>query len=110
MPKVKLHRCSLLWFKGNLHPCHRVQKALDDMGVEYEIVKEPMMRGKRTTIERMTGQRLLPVVEFEDGLSYREQSADMAARVRAGRLFEGREGPAAPAPPAPGEEASTSSY
>ena len=95
MPKVKLHRCSLLWFKGNLHPCHRVQKALDDTGIEYEIVKEPMARGKRTTIQQRTGQKLLPMVEFEDGSVYRAESAEMVARIRAGKLFEGREGDAA---------------
>jgi glutaredoxin len=90
MAKVKLHRCSFLWFKGNLHPCARVQKALDDQGIEYTIVKEPAMRGKRDWVAGATGQRLLPVIEFEDGSIYRERSKDMAARIRAGKLFEGR--------------------
>ena len=45
---VKLHRCPLLWAKASRHPCWSVQKALDDMGVEYEIVKEPWpLRGRR---------------------------------------------------------------
>lgn len=85
---VKLHRCSLLWLKGDWHPCHRVQKALDEAGVEYEIVKEPTLpRGRRKDVERLTGQFMLPVIEFEDGTAYREQSEDMAARIRAGKLF-----------------------
>jgi hypothetical protein len=31
---------------------------------------------------------LLPVIEFDDGTTYRAESADMAARVRAGQLFD----------------------
>jgi hypothetical protein len=45
-------------------------------------------RGKRTEVERMTGKRLLPVIEFEDGRIYREESKEMAARIEAGKLFE----------------------
>ena len=37
---VKLHRCSGMWAKFGPHPCWRVQKALDDAGVEYEVVQE----------------------------------------------------------------------
>ena len=36
---IKLHRCSALFVKVGGHPCWRVQKALDDAGVSYEIVK-----------------------------------------------------------------------
>jgi glutathione S-transferase len=85
---VKLHRCSNLWVKIGAHPCWKVQKALDDQGIEYEVVKEPVRRGKRTEVERMTGKRLLPVIEFEDGRIYREESKEMAARIEAGKLFE----------------------
>ena len=35
---LKLHRCPHTWIKLSGHPCWKVQKALDDMGVEYEIV------------------------------------------------------------------------
>jgi glutathione S-transferase len=83
---VKLHRCSLMWFKLGAHPCWRVQKALDDAGVDYEVVKEPLMRGKRTDVEQNTGQRALPAIELEDGRWIREESKDLAARVREGRL------------------------
>ena len=44
---VKLHRCGHLWTKVDAHPCWRVQKALDDAGVEYEIVKESWPGRKR---------------------------------------------------------------
>ena len=40
---VKLHRCPLLFLKIGAHPCHVVQTALDEQGIEYEIVKAPTM-------------------------------------------------------------------
>jgi glutaredoxin len=88
---VKLHRCSNLWVKIQGHPCWKVQKALDDQGIEYEVVKEPLRRSKRTETERRTGQRLFPWIEFEDGSVYRAESKEMAGRIRAGKLFEGRQ-------------------
>ena len=44
---IKLHRCSNLWVKISGHPCWKVQKALDEQGIEYEIVKGPLRTGKR---------------------------------------------------------------
>jgi glutathione S-transferase len=88
---VKLHRCKKLWLRVDLEPCWRVQHALDDMGIEYELVEHPHRRGRRDELARLTGQRLLPVIELEDGRTYRAESKDMAARIRAGRLFEGAE-------------------
>jgi glutathione S-transferase len=86
---VKLHRCSNVWVKLDGHPCWRVQKALDEQGIDYEIVKEPLRKSKRTgTIDR-TGQNLFPWLELEDGTAYREESKDMAERILAGRLFSG---------------------
>ena len=85
---VKFHRCRFTWFKV-AHPCWTVQKALDDQGIEYEIVKEPTFpRGKRAVVIEHTGQHFLPAVEFEDGSWYREQSGVMASEIGAGRLFE----------------------
>ncbi len=92
---VKLHRCSNLWVKLDGHPCGRVQKALDEQGVEYELVKGPLRRGKRVRVEQLSGQRAYPVIEFEDGSAYRAESKEMAQRIRDGRLFEGHEPPAA---------------
>jgi hypothetical protein len=89
---VKLHRCSTMWVKIDGHPCWRVQKALDQAGVEYTVVKGPVRRLKRVALERLSGQRSYPVIEFDDGSIYREESKDMAARIRAGKLMEARGG------------------
>ena len=40
------------------HPCWKVQSALDEQGIEYEIVKGPLRRGKRGGVEQMTGQHM----------------------------------------------------
>lgn len=85
---VKLHRCRNLWVKVGGHPCWRVQKALDEAGVAYEVVPGPVRRSKRDHMDAHTGQRLYPAIEFEDGTWYREQSAEMAKTIRAGRLGE----------------------
>jgi glutaredoxin len=85
---VKLHRCPNVWVKLQGHPCWRVQSALDERGIEYEVVKGPLRRGKRDEIERLSGQRRYPVIEFEDGSIYREQSSDMAETIKAGKLEE----------------------
>jgi glutathione S-transferase len=85
---VKLHRCSVKWAKFNAHPCWKVQKALDEQGVEYEVVAGPLRPGKRNELEQLSGQRKYPAIEFEDGRVYREESTDMAARISAGKLFD----------------------
>jgi len=79
---IKLHRCSNEWLKIEPHPCWRVQKALDEAGVEHEIVKHPVLRWKRKEYERRTGQRLLPAIEFPDETILREESADLVARIK----------------------------
>jgi glutathione S-transferase len=90
---IKLHRCRNEWVKFEGHPCWRVQKALDESGVEYELELGPVRRGKRDDLERLSGQRIYPVIEFEDGTAYRAESKAMAERIRSGTLLE---------PPAPG--------
>jgi glutathione S-transferase len=85
---VKLHRCSQEWVKISGHPCWRVQKALDEQGIEYELVKGPLRAGKRDALEELSGQRKYPVIEFEDGRTYRAESSEMAERIREGKLFE----------------------
>ena len=82
---VRLHRCSTPWRFG---PCWRVQKALDDRGISYEIVTGPLRPSKRANLHRLSGQQLYPVIEFENGSIYREESKDMAAMIRVGRLDE----------------------
>ena len=87
---VKLHRCRNVWLKIEPHPCWRVQKALDEQGVDYELVTGPVRRGKREDLERLSGQRIYPVIEFEDGGVYHAESKDMAERIRSGHLFDER--------------------
>ena len=84
---IKLHRCPNKLVKLDAHPCHLVQKALDEQGIEYELVVEPLRRGKREEIKRVSGQDRYPVIEFEDGRGYRADSKEMAAKIRAGELF-----------------------
>ncbi|MFL5872314.1 MAG: glutathione S-transferase N-terminal domain-containing protein [Solirubrobacterales bacterium] len=85
---VKLHRCSLMFVKNEGHPCWRVQKALDEKGIEYEVVKGPVLPFMRGDLKQLSGQGKYPVVEFEDGSTYRDESKEMAARISAGKLFD----------------------
>jgi glutathione S-transferase len=91
---IKLHRCSTMWVKINAHPCWKVQKALDEQGIDYELVKGPLRPGKRDDLEQLSGQRKYPVIEFADGRAYRAESSEMAERIRAGELLVGPEGSA----------------
>ena len=93
---VKLHRCSLGWVKINAHPCWKVQKALEEEGIEYEVIAGPARPGKRDELETLSGQRKYPAIEFEDGSVYRAESSEMAAEIRAGKLTE-HQGGSAPA-------------
>jgi len=85
---VKLHRCSNHWAKLSGHPCWKVEKALNEMGVQFEPVLWPVRRGKRDALESLSGQRQYPVIEFEDWSIYREQSRDMERTIRDGKLME----------------------
>jgi len=71
------------------HPCWRVESALIDQRIEYEVVlgsSLPWRRTSRRELIEKTGQNRFPAIEFEDGSVYREESADMAKRIRAGEL------------------------
>jgi glutathione S-transferase len=85
---VKLHRCSWTFLHTNLDACWRVQRALNEQGIEYEIVRHGFGKGPRPEVQALSGQKWLPVIEFEDGHAYRAESAEMVARVRAGQLFD----------------------
>ncbi|HUZ82763.1 MAG TPA: hypothetical protein VMU73_11015 [Gaiellaceae bacterium] len=88
---MKLHRCGNMWVKLRVHPCWRVQKALDDQGIPYDVVPGPWPGRKgRTEIVAGTGQALYPAIEFENGTWYREQSSEMEKTIREGRLEEKR--------------------
>ena len=92
---VKLLRCSGQWVKIKAHPCWKVEKALQDMGIEYERVNLPGSRGKRDEIQSLTGQKKYPAIQFEDGSVYREESKDMERTIRDGKLMEKAGGGAA---------------
>ena len=77
-----------MWVKIDNHPCWRVQKALDEQGIEYELVKGPLRPGQREDLESLSGQRKYPVIELEDGGVYRAESKEMATRIRAGELLD----------------------
>ena len=83
---VKLHRCRNIWVKGP-HPCWKVQKALDEAGINYEIATEKYLGPREETVDR-TGQKRFPWIEFEDSSVYREESKDMAERISEGKLTE----------------------
>jgi hypothetical protein len=90
---VKLHRCSVTFLKTRGHGCWQVEKALQDAAVDYErVTRLGLPRSRRSDIIAGTGQALMPAIELEDGTWYREESVTMAARIRAGRLFEHRKG------------------
>jgi hypothetical protein len=86
---VKLHRCGN---RARFGPCRRVQKALDEAGIGYEVVTGPWRPKNRAAVIEGTGQRLYPAIEFEDGSWYRDESKEMAHTIREGRL----QGPPSP--------------
>ena len=88
MPPLRLHRCPNTFVKLGAHPCWKVEKALQEQGIDYEVVKGPLRRGKRDELEALSGQRVYPVIEFPDGTAYRDESTAMAARIAAGKLME----------------------
>jgi glutathione S-transferase len=99
---VKLHRCSATWAKIGGHPCWKAQKALDEAGIDYELVLHSGLRFRRPEVAEMTGgPRALPIIEFEDG-SILCESAVIVDRVQNGTLVPAAP-PAAEPPPAPGE-------
>jgi hypothetical protein len=81
---VTLHRCRYEWLKSG--PCWRVEKALREVGIEYTLAPGPSRPSKRDAMLEHTGQLLYPAIELEDGTWYREESKDMARRIRDGRL------------------------
>ncbi|QEC49449.1 hypothetical protein FSW04_18995 [Baekduia soli] len=85
MADIKLHRCSWTFLHTDLDACWKVQRALDEQGIPYDIVKHGYGKGKRPAVEQLSGQSKLPVLELP-GEVYRAESSDMAARVRAGGI------------------------
>ena len=92
---VQLHRCGTPWRFG---PCWRVQQALDEQGIPYEVVRGPWRPKNRTAVIEGTGQPLYPAIRFGDGSWYREESEDMARTIRDGGLPGRQPGHATTAP------------
>ena len=67
-----------------------VQKALEEEGIEHEIRTAPHLKRRRAEVLSASGQATVPVIEFADGTGYRVDGKEMAAEIRAGRLFEHR--------------------
>ncbi|MGI8715944.1 MAG: hypothetical protein ACR2NR_22745 [Solirubrobacteraceae bacterium] len=86
--KVKLHRCSYTFLHVKADACWRLQKALDEQGVEYEVVKQGFGKseGSRSDVVKLSGQKFVPVLELADGTIYREETDAMIAKLRAGQL------------------------
>jgi hypothetical protein len=82
---VKLHRCRFERLK--IGACWRVEKALKDMRIDYELAPGPSWPSKRDEMIEHTGQKLYPAIEFEDGTWYREESRDMEKTIRDGKLM-----------------------
>jgi glutathione S-transferase len=74
-----------MWLKGP-HPCWKVQKALDDAGVPYEVVQHPVRRSKRTEYVKLTGQAKCPAIEKEDGTVVRRESKELIEMVKNGEF------------------------
>jgi hypothetical protein len=49
-----------------------------------------MRKSRRTEVQTVSGQTTVPAIEFADGKAYRADGKEMAAEIRAGRLFEHR--------------------
>lgn len=71
-----------------VRPRWRVQKALDDLGIPYEVVAGPWRPKNRSVVLEGTGQPFYPVIRFADGSWYREESKEMARTISEGRLLE----------------------
>lgn len=86
---VKLYTCPVMFVTLPGHPCEKVRQALKSQGIAFELVKGPLLpRSRRTKVQEISGQTMYPVIQFENGSVYRAESVEMAAEIRAGRLFE----------------------
>ena len=88
---IKLHRCSYTFLHTEMDACWKVEKALKEQGIDYEIVKHGYGKSDKSRAEviALSGQKLLPVLELPNGEVYRAESSDMAERIRSGGLGVG---------------------
>ena len=83
---VKLYRCSTMWLKLGPHPCWKVQKALDNAGIDYEVVMGPVSKSKRGDYEALTGTKMYPAIQLEDGTVIRRESKELVEMIKSGKL------------------------
>jgi hypothetical protein len=84
---VRLHRCSNDWVRCEGHPCWRVQQALEDAGVPYEVVSHPAFpRTDRTEYTALTGERTLPAIELPDGTIVHRESRELVRMIADGEI------------------------
>ncbi len=50
-----------------LCPCGRVARELRRAGIDYDEERVPWRKAAREEVEEASGQRVVPVVEFDDG-------------------------------------------
>lgn len=79
---------SYTFLHTELDACWKVEKALKEEGIPYEVVKHGYGKSDKSRAEviELSGQKLLPVLELPGGEVYRADSGEMAARVRSGDL------------------------
>jgi glutathione S-transferase len=88
MAMVKLHVCPLTFLHNDQHSCWRVRDALDKQRIPYDLVKQPLLRPRRTRVIELTGQSRLPVIERPDGTGWYADSREMATTIRNGGVFD----------------------
>ena len=92
---ITLHRCNNMWVKVGGHPCWRVQKALDEAGIEYELDTLPVRAletrrdraahaPEEVPVDRVRGRLDLPRGVEGDGAADRRRQARRGAST-AGR-------------------------
>jgi glutathione S-transferase len=88
MSKLKLHRCSYTFLHVKADACWKLQQALDEQGVDYEVITHGWGKSEksRADVLKLSGQKYLPVLEFTDGTVYREETDAMVAKLRSGDL------------------------
>ncbi len=86
--KIKLHRCSFTFLHTDADACWKLERALKEQGIPYEVVKHGFGKSEksRKDVIELSGQKYVPVLELPDGEVYRAETDDMAARVRSGEL------------------------
>ena len=73
---------------ANADACWRLQKALDEQGVAYDVVKHGFGKSERSRsdVVALSGQKFVPVLELADGTIYREETDEMVAKIKSGQL------------------------